>query len=253
MNKRIRTLKIALARMTKFSERLDDVANWETGDTNTELTRDDRDTNKTHHRGVGWGMTTEQADVAKWIMEDSPGNWVFVVPDNVKNIEDKVKSEAFKRWLEGRGYGEGYKIFVVGSAPMGGDFNDPQWIVHDLVGHSVGNKLSKLQKAYGIKVNSWINRADVIEMISRIWSLLPDNLKNTDAPFDRTFDIAAGIIFGKITLEDSLAAIEGIETDNMEGLKLNVNLMFSSARGWLSEQTWIPVGGNKVCIIYPWQ
>jgi len=241
MNTKIKTLKKALMRFTKSAERLDDIQNWETGDTDTEITREEKELNKTHHRGIGW------------IMEDAPGDWVFIVPDNVKNIEEKVKSEAFKVWLQNKGYGEGHHIFVVGRQPMEGDFGDPQWIVHDLVGHSVGNKFVELQKAYGIKVNRWINRPDVIQMIDGIWSLLPDNLKNTDAPFDRTFDISAGIIFGKISREDSLAVVDRINTDDAEDLRRNINLMFAAARGWLGEQKWIQVGGNKVCVIYPWQ
>jgi hypothetical protein len=253
MNKRIKTLKIALARMTKVGERLDDIQNWETGDTDIELTKEERESNKTHRRGVGWDMTPEQIGITKWIMEDAPGDWVFVVPDNVKNIEEKVRSEAFKTWLQERGYGEGHNIFVVGRQPMEGDFNDPNWIVHDLVGHSVGNKFVKLQKAYGIKPNTWIGKPDSIQMIAGVWSLLPDNLKNTDAPFDRIYDIAAGIIFGKISLEDSLAVVDGMQTENATDLIRNINLMFSSARSWLGEQNWIQVGGNKVCVIYPWQ
>ena len=250
MNKRIRTLKIALARFTKFSERLDDVANWETGDTDTQLTQDERYT-RDHRRGIGWGMSKEYVDTTKWIMEDSPGNWVFIIPDNVRNIEEKIKFDSFKEWLQSRGYGEGYYIFVVGAAPYRNDFSDPQWIVHDLVGHSVGRKYHDILKAYDIKYDIWINRDDVKNAIYKIWSLLPENLKNADEIFDKQFDISAGIIFGKITVEDAMNAINRLESGDLELLKRDIRLMFVSANSWLNERKWVQVGGNKVNVIYP--
>ena len=239
----------------KLAEKLEDVQYWETGDTDVELTLEEKRKNKMHRRGVGWGMTEEEIGVAKWIMEESPGNWVFIVPDNIKEIEEKVKSEAFREWLESKGYPEGYRILIVGSSPMGGDYSSPEWVVHDLVGHSVGNKFTELQKAYDIKPNRWIARSDSLEMIDRIWGLLPDNLKNVnESGFDRVMDIAAGIVFGKITKEQAMEVLPGIKTDNMDDLIKNLNLLFSSVRNWFSQQdsNYIMVGRNKVNIIYPW-
>jgi hypothetical protein len=253
MNRRIKTLKIALAGLGKFAEKLEDIAEWQTGDSDTELTNEEKLRNKEHRRGIGWGMSKENVDTTKWIMEDSPGNWVFVIPDNVNNIEDKVKSDSFREWLQGRGYGEGYNIFVVGVAPFGADFSDPQWIVHDLVGHSVGNKFHDILKGYDVRYNRWVNKPDVIEAIDRVWSLLPPSLKNADETFDKEHDIAAGIIFGKINVEDAMNKISDIKSDNIELLKRDIRLMFVSANSWLGSQDWIQVGGNKVAIIYPWK
>lgn len=239
----------------KISETLDDVQYWETGDTDVELTLEEKRTNKTHRRGVGWGMTEDEIGIAKWLMEESPGNWVFIIPDNIKGIEDKVRSEGFRVWLESKGYPEGYRILIVGSSPMGGDYSSPEWVVHDLVGHTIGNKFTELQKAYDIKPNKWISRPDSLELIDRIWGLLPDNLKNVnESGFDRVNDIAAGIAFGKITREQAFQVLESITTDNMDDLVKNLNLLFSSVRAWFSQQdsNYIGVGKNRVNIIYPW-
>ena len=253
MNKRIKTLKIALARIVKIAAPLDDIADWSTGDSDTTLTSEERLRHKTHRRGIGWGMTPKDVNTTKWIMENAPGDWVFVIPDNVNNVEDKIRSDSFKNWLSAKGYGEGHRIFVVGVAPFNADFSDPQWIVHDLVGHSVGNSFNTALKENGVRYRTWIERQDVIDAIDRVWSLLPQNLKNADETFDKKFDISSGIIFGSIRFEDAMKAIEGVETSNMDELKRDIGLMFSSAAGWMNSKVWVDVGGNKVSVIYPWE
>lgn len=141
---------------------------------------------------------------------------------------------------------------MVGAAPYRGDFSDPQWVVHDLVGHSVGNKFTKLLMASGVGYNGWINRMDVMFAIDKIWGLLPPELQNAEETFDRVFDISAGIIFGAITLEGALEAITSVRTDNMENLKKSITLMFDSAQSWITGQEWMNIGGNNVSIIKPW-
>lgn len=230
-----------------------DVGEWETGDKDLKLTDEERIRNKEHRRGVGWGLPPEGVDKAKWIMEKSPGDWVFVIPDNVYEIEKKIWSASFEKWLKKKVYGKGHYIFVVGAAPFRGDFDNPQWVVHDLVGHSVGNKFTKLLIASGMRYNDWIGRLDVMFAIDKVWDLLPPELQNAEETFDRVFDISAGIIFGAITLEGALEAIKSVRTDNMENLKKSITLMFDSAQSWLDDQKWMNIGGNKVSIIKPWE
>jgi hypothetical protein len=248
-----READIVDALIRKVAGPLADIVEWETGNADLELTDEERIRNKEHRRGVGWGLPPEGVDVTKWVMEKSPGDWVFVIPDNVYNIERYVMSASFEKWLKKKLYGKGHYIFVVGASPYRGDFSDPKWVVHDLVGHSVGNKFTKALVRTGVRYNDWINRQDVGFAIDKIWGLLPPELQNAEEVFDRVFDISTGIMFGIITLEVALGAISSVKTENMENLKKGITLMFESTKGWLEDQQWVTIGGNKVSIIKPWQ
>ena len=240
MNKRIQILKVALARMTKVGERLEDIVDWQTGDV-------------TQEPGIGYGMSEKDIGVMKWMLEDLPGNWVIIVPDNYNDIEMKIRSEEFRLWLESRGYGEGHIILVVGSPPMEGDFSDPKWIVHDLIGHGAERKLSKVQIAYGIGSFSWSYRKDIREVWGKIWNLLPDYLKIATDDIDRILDVNVGIILGELKLEDALGTIKRLKAGpKKEDLEKNIKVFFISAESWIREQDWVQVGGNRVSVIYPW-
>jgi hypothetical protein len=178
---------------------------------------------------------------------------VFIIPDNIYNIERYVMSASFEKWLKKKLYGKGHYIFVVGTSPVKGDFSDPKWVVHDLVGHSVGNKFTKALERTGVKYTDWIRRQGVGFAIANIWGLLSPELKNAEDAFDRVFDISTGIMFGDITLEMALGAISSVKTEDMEYLKKVITLMFESTKGWLEDQQWITIGGNKVSMIKPWE
>lgn len=222
-----------------------DVGEWETGDADVKLTDIELHEGKEGRRGIGWSLSSKEVDTAKWIMEKSPGDWVFVIPDNVYKIEEKIRSASFEKWLKKKMYGAGYYIFVVGAAPFKGEHKDPQWVVHDLVGHSAGNKF--------IRYNTSFAEIDFKSAIGKIWGLLPHELQNAEELFDRVFDISAGIIFGAVTLEKTLEDIKSLRTDDMENLKKSITLMFDSAQSWLGDQKWLDIGGNKVSIIKPWE
>ena len=241
-----READIVDALIRKVAVPLADVAEWKTGDANVELTDREFNEGKESRRGVGSGLSSKDVGVAKWIMRESPGNWVFVIPDNINNIEEKINSKSFKDWLKEKLYGEDHWVFVVGAAPLKGDYKDPYWMVHDLVGHSAGNRF--------IKYNTWGIDKDFISAIDKIWELLPPELQNAKENFDRVFDISAAIILFKgVTLEWSLGVISSVETDDMEDLTNGITLMFDSAQRWLVEQKWVYIGGNKVSIIKPWE
>lgn len=224
---------------------LADIGEWETGDEDLKLTDIELQEGKEGRRGIGWSLSSKEVDTAKWIMEKSPGDWVFVIPDNVYKIEEKIRSASFERWLKKKMWGKGHYIFVVGAAPFKGDHKDPEWVVHDLVGHSAGTKF--------MRYNTQFAEPDFKSAIGKIWSLLPHELQNAEEPFDRVFDISAGIIFGAVTLEETLEDIKSIETDNWESLKKSITLMFDCAQSWLGDQKWLDIGGNKVSIIKPWE
>jgi hypothetical protein len=248
MNKRIKTLKIALARITKLSEKLEDIVNWETeniGSGKEPLDYEDPVS------GIGYGMSRREVDITKWIMEKSPGNWVFIIPDNTTNIEAKVKSKEFEEWLESKGYEEGYYILVVGSSPLSGDFDDPNWIVHDLIGHPTAVILDDVRMAYGLG-KQWKDTSDIQKALQRIWELLPPPLQNSSDPSDKIYDICAGIVLNEITLEDALETIEDIDALDMEILKKKIRVIFIAAQSWLNRQSWFKVGKNKVAIVYSW-
>ena len=229
-----------------------DVGEWETGDADVELTQDEKIRNREERRGIGWGLRPEWVDTAKWIMEKSPGDWVFVIPDNIYKIEEKIRSASFEKWLKKKMYGKGHYIFVVGVSPFADDYKTPKWFVHDLVGHSVGNKFTKALQRTGVKYTDWIRRPVVLSAIDNVWGLIPRELQNAEKTFDRVFDISAAIMLGSITLEAALAAINSEDIANNEWLKETITLMFDSVKIWISSQEWIDVGGNKVSIIMPW-
>jgi len=224
---------------------LADVAEWETGDANVALTDREVLEQKESRRGVGWGLSPEGVETAKLIMRESPGNWVFVIPDNIYNLEEKIKSKSFEEWLRKKVYGKDHWVFVVGAAPIKGDYKDPRWMVHDLVGHSAGNGF--------IKYNTWGIDEDFKSAIDKIWDLLPPDLQNAKENFDRVFDISAAIILDKdVTLEWALGVISSVETDDREDLTNGITLMFDSAQRWFRDQEWVDIGGNQVSMIKPW-
>lgn len=241
-----READIVDALIRKVAGPLADIAEWETGDANVELTDREFNDGKEGRRGIGWGLSSKEVDVAKWIMRESHGDWVFVIPDNIHNLEEKIKSKSFEEWLRKKVYGKGHYIFVVGAAPYKGDNKDPYWMVHDLVGHSAGYKFTEY--------NTWSAEIDFKSAIAKIWGLLLPELQNAKESFDRVFDIFAAIILDKdVTLEWALEVISSVRTDDMEDLKKVITLMFDSAQIWLEDQEWVTIGGNKVSIIKPWQ
>lgn len=246
MNKRIQTLKRALHSIRKIGGPLIDISDFDTG------SRGDEEPGERPVHGIGRGMSEEDISVMKWVMEDAPGGWVFVVPDNVTNIKRKIKTKAFRRWLEGRGYDSGYKIFVVGSRPFKGDLKDPRWIVHDLVGHSTSGVLAQVRFEND---SISFNADDMNEIISSIWGLLPNRLKiSTESLSDRQWDVMAGIVFGNINISDALSSVEflDLKTMDLEKRREHVEFMFIAADRWLNNMDWISIGENKVSIIYPW-
>lgn len=245
MNKRLIILAKALNSIRKVGGPLMDVADFDTG------SKSEPEIGGRPLHGIGRGMSEEHVNVMKWIMQDSPGNWVFVIPDDVTNIKRKVRTKAFKRWLEDKGYDSGYKIFVVGSRPFKGDFSEPKWIVHDLVGHSTSGMLAQI-RFENDSIN--FNSDDMNMIVNAVWNLLPERLKVSESLSDKLWDVMAGIVFGNINIGDALSSIDNLDLKKMtdDNARDHIKFMFIAADRWLNEQDWINVGENKVSIIYPW-
>lgn len=213
---------------------------------------------------VGYGTMREEGklQLAKKIMEKTKDNWVFLTVDNVRSVEREVKSEEFADWLKEKKYPSNYRILIIKSEPIKGDFETTGWILHDIIGHSIDNHFASLMHFRG-GIGKLSNLKGVKELLEAIWNSLPSTMQNSANPEDATdkiSDILASIIFEDLTKEGAIAIAESLEKDTesawestREGYTADViiNGLFEAVDIWLRDldDSAIKIGENKVNIV----
>jgi hypothetical protein len=214
--------------------------------------------------GVGFGTMRgeEKLQLAKKIMEKTKDNWVFLPFDNVSSVEREVNSEEFADWLKEKKYPSNYRILMIKSKPIKGDFETTGWILHDIIGHSIDNYFASLMHFRG-GTGKLSNLKGIKELLEAIWNSLPPTMQNSANPenaTDKISDILASIIFEDLTEEGAMAIAESLEKDTegvlestKEGYTAEVIIrgLFEAADLWLKnlDDSAIKIGENKVNIV----
>ena len=194
---------------------------------------------------VGYGLGTEPfVKRAKEIMSKTGDNWVIITVGDASGLQDKIDGYIFRSWLKKKNYPKGSKIIVAGSVPYEMDFKDPEWILHDIIGHSVGDKY--VAEKGSRSTNGWLNpytfeklRGQIIpeyketenlrkNVVTTLLQLLPKDTFKADVMFDRVYDIFGAIVMGYITLDQALPLM------NTEEEKELTKDIFNFVDNWVS-------------------
>jgi len=212
--------------------------------------------------GFGTMRGEEKLQLAKKIMERTKDNWVFLPFDDVRSVEREVNSEEFADWLKEKKYPSNYRILIIKSKPIKGDYETIGWIFHDIIGHSIDNYFVSLMR-FPRGISEFSNLKGVKELLEAIWNSLPPTMQNSANPKDATdkiSDILASIIFEDLTEEGAMAIAESLEKDaegvlesTREGYTAEVIIrgLFKAADLWLKnlDDSAIKIGENKVNIV----
>jgi hypothetical protein len=212
--------------------------------------------------GHGTMREEEKLQLAKKIMERTKDNWVFLPFDDVRSVEREVNSEEFADWLKEKKYPSNYRILIIKSEPIKGDYEAIGWIFHDIIGHSIDNYFVSLMR-FPRGISEFSNLKGVKELLEAIWNSLPPTMQNSANPKDATdkiSDILASIIFEDLTEEGAMAIAESLEKDTegvlestKEGYTAEVIIrgLFEAADLWLKnlDDSAIKIGENKVNIV----
>lgn len=212
--------------------------------------------------GFGTMRGEEKLQLAKKIMERAKDNWVFLPFDNVSSVEREVNSKEFADWLKEKKYPSNYRILIIKSEPIKGDFETTGWVLHDIIGHSIDNYFTSLMHFRG-GTGKLSNLKGVKELLEAIWNSLPPTMQNSANPenaTDKISDILASIIFEDLTEEGAIAIAESLEKDTggtwestREGYTPEVIIkgLFEAVDLWLRDldDSAIKIGENKVNIV----
>lgn len=251
-----------LSGLIKSSQTLDDFVSYRTEGGSLDSAYDP---SNYPYRSVGYNTTQvkEEVDLAKQIMEKTKDSWVFISFDNISDIEGKILSPDFEAWLREKGYPPETKILVVGTSPYNDDFTSPNWILHDIVGHSSSILfVNSLKFSGGVGVLA--KMPGIKETFQALWSILPSGMKNASEPFDQICDIMACIIFEDLSLEGAIRAISSLPPSCRDPEKsasrygytpeVIVEKLFQAADLWTQsfQKKAFKVGNNYVNLINLW-
>ncbi len=179
---------------------------------------------------IGYGQVNDPSFISrsKEIMSKTGDNWVIITLSNVNEAEEQVASSQFKSWLQEKNYPKGSKIIVVGAARIDKtDYVTPEWILHDVLGHVIGDEY--FFKVYGARSSAlaWLNPYTFSIMrgtpkdnkvkelqnirksvVSKLITILPQDVSPAEAEFDKLYDIFSAIAMGYITLDQALAVLD---------------------------------------------
>lgn len=162
---------------------------------------------------VGYGLGTEPfIKRAKEIMSKTGDNWVIITVGDASGLQDKIDGYIFRSWLKKKNYPKGTKIIVAGSTSYEGDYKDPEWILHDIIGHSVGDEY--VASIGERSISGWLNPYTLLNykeaeqlrksVVNSLLQLLPQDMFKAEELFDRVYDIFGAIVMGHITLDQAL-------------------------------------------------
>ncbi len=182
----------------------------------------------------------------KQIMSKTKDNWVIVTVDDVSNIEQLVEAPQFKEWLKSRKYPTDSKVLVVGSKPDPDDDESPDWILHDIIGHSSGRIY--LDKAgYPNGAGHWVQekkyRKNLILKVHNYLSKKGASVSKANQPFDMVYDIFASLIIGDISENEIMQLAETPEEQSL------AKEIIEFSENWVNS---VPSDVGQVTVVKPW-
>ena len=166
---------------------------------------------------IGYGLGNETfVKRAKEIMAPTGDNWVIITVGDVSGLESKIDGYLFQSWLKKKNYPRGSKIIVAGSTPYQNDYKDPEWILHDVIGHVVGDAYVEARNFRS--TSGWLNPYAIPEyermqrlrknVVNSLLQLLPQDMFKAEVLFDRIYDIFGAIAMGQIKIDQALPQME---------------------------------------------
>lgn len=197
---------------------------------------------------VGYGADENLIEDVKLLMKKTPQNWMFITAKNVgavgvfANKKDKQHFQNWfdgwiKEWLKNKNVSENFldnTIFlVVQSAPLKGDSTGAQWLIHDIIGHSLYSIYEKTPSNYKPSFN-----LDFINYVQQ-------QINGTaTADFDRLPDVFAAIILGNLGKEEEQAKEKMKEykksyldsnEGNAESIDKTITEIFNYTNRWVNK------------------
>ena len=170
-----------------------------------------KDPEGTYRPTIGYKATRkpEYVKLAKEIFSKTKERWIIIpLWDSWRPAEEIIKSSNFKKWLKSKNYPKNSKILVVGSIdPSGNLFETPDWVIHDVIGHTILEKFysSNLGRKYTNK-----QMLNMIPLIERIHNVLPKNMFPVQSynANDMINDVFTSIILEYLKFEDAISFAE---------------------------------------------
>ena len=192
---------------------------------------------------VGYEADENLIKDVKLLMDKTPQDWMFITAKNVGAVgvfakqKDKQHFQNWfdgwiKEWLEKKNVSEDFlnnTIFLVIQSPhLKGDSTGSQWLIHDIIGHSIYyNYNDKTPSNYKPSFNS-----DFINYVQR-----QINGPGT-ADFDRLPDVFAAIILGNLgqeKMEEYGKNYLDSNQDNAESVNNTITEIFDYTNWWVNK------------------
>jgi hypothetical protein len=181
----------------------------------------------------------------KSLMGKTKDNWIFIFPKDKYTVIYEDYRIKLEEWLKEKLNDPKYNnsiVLVVAESPLSEQDNtDANWLLHDLIGHDIGNQYFPQTE---VKLNKDVD-IDFIEDIHQ--NLLTRDTSPATANFDKIYDILAAIVLGELT-KDKLTEYANKNYPN-KNLSKSINTLFSKTSLWMKKLPRWPNGYTK---IMPW-
>jgi hypothetical protein len=206
-----------------------------------------------------------EIDLAKRLMEKTKDKWIIIAPNVARRAREIVKTDEFRTWLEEKDYPADAKILLVGTKKfLSDDFISGDWILHDIIGHSIDKVFSAKYGSTARRIEEELSGYGIIEdMLVALHNSIPDGIRLSKYRTDMMPDIFAAIFFGHInrSVIDSVKAkletmskyVGRVEREVKEAVE-TMNTIFEVPEEWMREveQESVQVGKNMVYIVEVW-
>lgn len=181
----------------------------------------------------------------KTLMSKTKDNWIFIFlkdTDAVLYNEDRLK---FNEWLKEKLNDSKYNnsiVLVIAESPVSqADNTDANWLLHDIIGHDIGNQ-------YFPQTEEKLNKSVDVDFLEDIHqNLLTRQTSPATANFDKIYDILAAIVLGELTKNNLTEYANKNYPD--KDLSKSINILISKTSLWIKKLPRWPKGYMK---IKPW-
>ena len=177
--------------------------------------------------------------IARELMKDTEDNWVIITLSDFRRAKQIIKADAFKAWLEEKGYPPGTRVLVVAGTPVKGDFRTPAWqIAHDIFGHAIEYEWFSFVRDHRV------SDVTVAKITNALHGALPKEMQlsrpRAQGPSDIVPDILGAILLRKFDQETAMQVVDGLAGDDPVAGRYYAMLvkgLFDSVDKWLQTQT----------------
>jgi hypothetical protein len=151
----------------------------------------------------GYGADENLIKNVKHLMDKTKQDWMFITAKNVGSVSSFVGREKFIQWFDGwiaewfqknnkpENYLDNTIFLVIQSPQLKGDEKGAEWLIHDIIGHSIYYNYQKTPPNYRPTIN--------FDFINYVQKQIGGP---ATADFDRLPDVFADIILGNLKIEN---------------------------------------------------